>query len=39
LEQVNDYEASGKMKTNVSFLKVPVATIKLYYKKPDKLKD
>ncbi len=38
LEQVNDYEAAGKMKTNVSFLKVPIATIKLYYKKPDKLK-
>lgn len=35
---VNDYEASGKMKTNVTFLKVPVATVKLYFKKPDKLK-
>ena len=27
IEQVNDYEASGKMKTNVAFLKVPIATI------------
>ena len=35
---VNDYVANGKMKTNVSFLKVPVATVKLYFKKPDRLK-
>lgn len=35
---VNDYEARGKMKTNVSFLKVPVATVKLYFKKPDRFK-
>lgn len=35
---VNDYEANGKMKTNVSFLKVPVATVKLYFKKPSRLK-
>lgn len=35
---VNDYEASGKMKTNVTFLKVPVATVKLYFKKPNRLK-
>ena len=38
LDKVNDYEATGKMKTNIAFLKVPVATIKLYYKKPGKLK-
>jgi len=38
LDKVTDYEASGKMKTNVSFLKVPVATVKVYFKKPDKLK-
>lgn len=38
LELVNDYEATGKLKTNVSFLKVPVANIKMYYKKPDRLK-
>lgn len=38
LEKVNDYEAAGKMKTNVSFLKVPVATIKMYFKKPNKIK-
>lgn len=35
---VNDYEANGKMKTNVVFLKVPVAGVKLYYKKPNRLK-
>lgn len=38
LEKVNDYEASGRMKTNVAFLKVPVANIKVYFKKPNKLK-
>jgi outer membrane lipoprotein-sorting protein len=38
LDKVSDYEASGKMKTNVTFLKVPIANIKLYYKKPDKVK-
>ena len=36
--KVNDYEASGRMKTNVAFLKVPVANIKIYFKKPNKLK-
>lgn len=35
---VNDYQANGKMKTNVVFLKVPVATVKLYFKKPNRLK-
>jgi len=35
---VNDYEAIGKMKTNVVFLKVPVAQVKMYYKKPNRLK-
>lgn len=38
LELVSDYEAAGKMKTNVVFLKVPVATVKVYYKKPNRLK-
>jgi hypothetical protein len=35
---VNDYEARGQMKTNVSFLKVPVATVKIFFKKPGQLK-
>lgn len=38
LNQVNDYEATGTMKTNVSFLKVPEADVKVYFKKPDNLK-
>lgn len=37
-DRVDDYTATGKMKTNVVFIKAPVATIKVYYKKPDKLK-
>jgi hypothetical protein len=37
-EKVTDYEASGKMKTNVVFIKAPIAKVKIYYKKPDKLK-
>ncbi len=38
IDKVNDYEAAGKMKTNVTFLKIPVATVKIYFKKPNKLK-
>ena len=38
LQRVNDYEADGKLKTNVTFIKAPIANIKVYYKKPDKLK-
>ena len=37
LEKINDYEAEGKMKTNVAFIKTPIATVKVFYKKPDKL--
>ena len=38
LDKVNDYEAAGKLKTNIAFLKVPIANVKIYYKKPGKLK-
>lgn len=38
IEKVKDYEAIGKMKTNVTFLKIPIATIKLYFKNPNKFK-
>ena len=38
LDKVNDYEAAGKMKTNTAFLKVPIANVKVYYKKPGQLK-
>ena len=34
IEQVKDYTASGKMKTNVTFLKVPVANVVIYFKDP-----
>ena len=38
LDLVKDYKADGTMKTNVSFLKVPQAQVKVYYKKPGRLK-
>jgi outer membrane lipoprotein-sorting protein len=38
LNKVNNYEARGSMKTNVVFIKAPVATVKVYYKKPGKLR-
>ena len=38
IEKVNDYQASGKMKTNVTFLKVPIANVKVYFKRPNQLK-
>ena len=38
LEKVNDYTAKGKLKTNVAFIKAPIASVKVYYKKPDKMK-
>ena len=38
IEKVSDYEAVGKMKMNVVFIKAPVANVKVYFKKPDKLK-
>jgi outer membrane lipoprotein-sorting protein len=37
LERVDDYAADAKLKTNVSFIKAPIANIKIYFKKPDKL--
>lgn len=38
LENVNDYTAKGKLKTNVVFIKAPISSVKVYYKKPDKMK-
>lgn len=38
LEQVNDYVAEGKMKTDVAFIKAPIGKVKIYYQKPNKLK-
>lgn len=38
LDLVNDYEATGNIKTNVVFIKAPVAKVKVYYKKPNKIR-
>jgi len=38
VDKVNDYAAVGKMKTDVAFLKVPVATVNVYFKKPNKFR-
>jgi outer membrane lipoprotein-sorting protein len=38
LEKINDYEADAFLKTEISFLKVPDANVKIYYKKPDKIR-
>ena len=38
MEQISDYEADARFKTEISFLKVPDALVKIYYKKPDKIK-
>src|SRR4029079_10012438 len=38
LEKVNDYTAKGKLNTNVVFIKAPIASVKVYYKRPDKMK-
>jgi hypothetical protein len=38
IDKVNDYEATARMVTNVSFLKVPDADVKVFFKKPNKLK-
>lgn len=38
IEQVNDYTAEGTLKTNITFIKVPVSKIKVFFKKPDKFR-
>jgi outer membrane lipoprotein-sorting protein len=38
LEKINDYEADASFKTEISFLKVPDSRVKIYYKKPNKIK-
>jgi outer membrane lipoprotein-sorting protein len=38
LDQVNDYEADGRMKTDVAFIKAPVGRVKVYYKKPNRFR-
>ena len=38
LEKVADYEASGKMKLDVSFINAPESNVTIYFKKPNKFK-
>lgn len=38
LDKVNDYTASGSMKTDVAFIKAPVGKVTVFYKKPNKFK-
>ncbi len=38
LDQVNDYTAEGRMKTDVLFIKAPAGNVKIFYKRPDKFK-
>ena len=38
LDRVSNYSASGKMKTNVLFLKAPIASVQVYFKKPNQLR-
>ena len=38
LDRVNDYQANGKMKIDVSFIDAPDSKVTVYYKKPDKFK-
>jgi outer membrane lipoprotein-sorting protein len=38
LNKVEDYQASGTIKTDVVFMKVPVAPIESFYMKPDRFK-
>jgi outer membrane lipoprotein-sorting protein len=38
LDRVTDYQASGRMRVNVSFIDAPPSKVVVYYKKPDKFK-
>jgi len=37
-EHVNDYSVDARIKVNVDFLKVPERNVKIYFRKPDKVK-
>jgi hypothetical protein len=37
LENINKYEATGTMKTSIAYLKIPIAKVKIQYKKPNEL--
>jgi hypothetical protein len=38
MDQVKDYKAQGSMKTDVSFLKIPVSKVQVLYKSPDRFR-
>jgi outer membrane lipoprotein-sorting protein len=38
MDFVHDYKATGNLKTDVSFLKIPVSKVNVYYKKPDQFR-
>jgi outer membrane lipoprotein-sorting protein len=38
LDKVTDYQAEGKLKTDVSFIKIPLSNVKVYYKSPNRFK-
>ena len=38
LDRVNDYQASGRMKIDVSFIKAPQSNVRVFYKKPNRFK-
>jgi len=38
LDKVNDYQATGTMRTDVSFIKVPQSEVTVLYKKPNRFK-
>lgn len=38
LDQVNNYEADGRMKTDVAFIKAPIGNVKVFFKKPNKFR-
>lgn len=38
LAAVNDYQATGTMKTDVSFMKIPPSEVLVYFKKPNKFR-
>lgn len=38
INAIDNYEADALMKTNVSFLKVPAANVKIYFQKPNQVK-
>jgi len=38
LNQVNDYQATGVLKTDIAFIKAPVSKVKVYFKKPNRFR-